>query len=98
MTWRILFHPLVLKEDFPQIDTSEQIKILKAIRRKLSFDPSAFGKPLTGELKGYWRLRVGEYRVIYRIERSRIEVYVIKIGMRRDFEVYGEMLKRLKRI
>ena len=43
-----------------------------------------------------WKLRVGEYRVVYRMVEKRIEVLVLKIGIRRDFEVYRELLHRLR--
>ncbi len=42
------------------------------------------GRPLTGTLKGRWSLRVGAYRVIYRIENARLVVLVLDIGHRRD--------------
>lgn len=42
------------------------------------------GKPLKGLLKGRYSYRVGSYRIIYRIERHALLVYVIDIGHRRD--------------
>jgi len=45
-----------------------------------------------------WKLRVGEYRVIYRLTEQRVDVLVLKIGIHRDFEVYRELLPRLKRV
>jgi len=40
------------------------------------------GKPLVGDKKGCFRLRVGDYRIIYEISGN--EIWVIKIGHRRD--------------
>ncbi len=96
--WAITFHPLVLKEDFKKIDPKNQRQILGQIVKKLSIDPEAYGKALSGELHGYWRLRTGDFRVIYRILKDRIEVLVVKIGIRRDFEVYEKFLLRLKKL
>lgn len=96
--WQVSFHPLVLKEDFKKLNRSTQQKIVKAIRKKLCRDPKSYGKPLTGELKGYWRLRVGEYRVIYTIVEDQVLVRVLKIGIRRDAEVYEAMLRRLPKL
>lgn len=96
--WQILIHPLVFSEDFKKVSSSAQKTIIKTIRKKLTRDPKAFGKPLVGPLKGYWRLRVGDYRVIYSIMENQIIVKVVKIGIRRDAEVYEEMLKRMPRI
>jgi mRNA interferase RelE/StbE len=39
-------------------------------------------RPLTG--RPAWRVRVGDYRVIYTIEDDRLVVVVITIGHRRD--------------
>lgn len=96
--WNIKIHKLVLSEDFKSISHPERSTILKTIRKKLSIDPKGYGKPLTGSLKGYWRIRVGDYRVIYKIKQDLIEVLVVKVGIRRDEEVYNEMLNRLKRL
>jgi len=53
---------------------------------------------LRGEFHGYWKLRVGEYRVVYKIEKDRIVVKVIKVGIRRDFEVYDDLIRRIPQI
>lgn len=96
--WKIKIHKLVLSEDFKSIGYPDQKIILRDIRKKLSFDPKNYGKPLSGELKGYWRLRVKDYRVIYKIKEDVIEVLVIKVGIRRDEEVYKKLFSRLKKL
>ncbi len=95
---QVVIHPLVFQEDFKKIPQIHQQKIIKALRKKLSHDPKAFGKPLTGPLKGYWRLRVDDYRVIYLLQDSEVIIRVIKVGIRRDSEVYEEMLRRIPKI
>ena len=42
------------------------------------------GKPLRGALKGNRSLRVGDYRVIYRLDIAREEILVTNLGHRRD--------------
>ena len=98
VTWKISIHKLVLQEDFNSINPANQKIIFKDIRKKLGTEPRSYGKPLSGELKGYWRLRVGCYRVIYKIREDIIEVLVVKVGIRRDEEVYKEMSSRLKKL
>ena len=98
MTWSVLIHPLVFQEDFKKIDRSAQHKILKAIRKKLTRDPKSFGEPLSGDFHGYWKLRVGEFRVVYKIEEQKILIKIIKIGIRRNFEVYEELIRRIPKI
>jgi len=45
-------------------------------------DPAAFGKALRGDLKGYRRYRVMDYRILCRIEHHRLVVVVISVGYR----------------
>jgi len=96
--WKIKVHRLVVLEDFKKINKKEQSIILKTIYKKLGTSPQKYGSPLRHELKGYWKLKISDYRVIYKIEKEEVKVLVLKIGMRRDEEVYKEMLKRLKKL
>ena len=96
--WLIKIHRLVLKEDFKKIPADEQKQILRTIQKKLSLEPSLYGKPLGGEFSGYFRLRVGDYRAVYKIIKDEIVVLVIKVGIRRDDTVYKELFRRLKKI
>lgn len=98
MSWEVEFHPLVRDRDLPSLDQAARVKILKAIREKLMVDPEAYGERLRAELHGYWKLRVGEYRVIFEIRKGLVAVLVLKIGHRRDDEVYKQMSKRLKKL
>lgn len=41
-------------------------------------------KPLHGRLRGFWRYRVGDYRVIYQIDDSSRQVAVVAIIHRRE--------------
>ena len=45
-------------------------------------DPRQRGKALVGELKGLWRYRVGDYRIVARIEASRMVVLILTLGHR----------------
>jgi mRNA interferase RelE/StbE len=58
----------------------EQIK--KAIYHRLALDPVKLGKPLRHSLYGLRRLRVGDWRIIYRINDKVVEI--VKIGHRKD--------------
>ena len=49
-----------------------------------------YGQPLRRGLKGYRKLRVGDYRIIYRVEGE--YVVILKIGHRK--EVYPDAGKR----
>jgi mRNA interferase RelE/StbE len=47
-------------------------------------DPRATGKALQGGLKGLWRYRVGDYRLICQIKDGEIIILVLDIGHRKD--------------
>ena len=95
---QVRIHRLVLKEDFKKLSPKQSQHILAVIKRKLSLAPEAYGKPLSGEFSGYWRLRVEDFRIIYRIVKDRIEVLVIKVGMRRDAAVYQALFARSRKL
>jgi mRNA interferase RelE/StbE len=80
-----IFYDLGSKEkDFDRIPPAIREVIRKAIERKLTVDPENFGKPLRYSLKGYRRLRVGDYRVVYKVDKDKVIVIVVDIDHRKD--------------
>ena len=48
-------------------------------------DPRSIGEALRGaELGEFWKYRVGDYRIIARIEDQKVEILVVRIGNRRE--------------
>ena len=92
MDYRLFYHPDVLREDLPKIPSNVKETIRRAIEERLVPYPLVAGKPLRQSLKGHRKLRVGDYRVIYRIQSR--SVLILKIGHRR--EVYTAVFPRLK--
>lgn len=45
-------------------------------------DPRTIGSALVGEHVGFWRWRIGDYRVVARIEDARITVLVVRVAHR----------------
>jgi len=82
MAYRLLYHPEVSERDLTAINLNLAARILRAIEQRLTTEPSYYGEPLRHRLKGYWKLRIGDYRVIYRIVGQ--EVWMYRIGHRRD--------------
>ena len=72
------YHYLVIKEDIPKITSSWRAKVKEAIEGKLTTRPEVYGKPLRRSLKGYRKLRVGDYRIVYRVEGRKVKIFVIK--------------------
>jgi len=83
MKYRLLF----LKEaaeEFKRLDKAVQ-RIIKEKLELLAEDPDRLKnniKPLKGEYKGLYRLRVGNYRVVYRLDREQIVIIIVRIGHR----------------
>jgi len=90
MSFEIVYHPEV-PDDLSSINSNLQIRIEAAISSRLVNAPQAYGKPLASNLSGYWKLRVGNYRVVYKVVKN--EVWILGIINRRD--VYRDILKRL---
>jgi mRNA interferase RelE/StbE len=86
--WKIVYKSSVRK-DFKNISNEMTIIIRQVIEEKLMTDPMKYGTPLRRTLKGYMKLRVGSYRIVYSIEKKTITVYVIKIAHRKD--VYRDL-------
>ncbi len=84
MKYRLLYLESVVGRDIPGLPKSVRERIRREIERKLGDNPIEFGKPLQYSLKGCRRLRVGDCRVVYLVERD--EVTIVKIG--RHKEVY----------
>lgn len=74
----------VVKEDIPALPKSIKNTIKKAIENRLTVDPISFGKPLRYSLKGYRRLRVSDYRVVYRIIPEKDAILIVAIKHRKE--------------
>ncbi len=80
MNNKIYFKKSVSK-DIKKIDSAQRIKIMNQIQKVLS-ENSHKGKRLTGDFEGLWRLRIGDYRVIYTVIRD--GWLILRIGHRKD--------------
>ena len=90
--YTVVYHPKVIKEDIPNLNGAWKKKFHKAIEQKLSFSPSLYGKPLRNNLSGAFKLRVGDYRAIYQINKN--SVFIIAIKHRSV--VYKELKRRVE--
>jgi mRNA interferase RelE/StbE len=91
MAYILVYHPEVKTRDVPKLNRDVGKRIQRAIETRLAAEPERYGEPLRRTLKGYWKLRVGDYRVVFRIVKN--EVWIFGIMHRRD--VYQRIEKRL---
>lgn len=82
--YKILYLETVLQNDIPNLSSTAKNMIKRSIEERLMLDPIGFGKPLRYSLKGHRRLRVSDYRIVYRIEPEIKTVVIIAIKHRRD--------------
>ena len=78
MSYELRYHSAVMKDDVPALDTSLRTRVRSAIEQKLATKPDLFGIPLRRSLKGLRKLRVGDYRIIFRIEKKHVLVFAIQ--------------------
>jgi mRNA interferase RelE/StbE len=83
--YRVEFTARALKA-LKRIDRTQAGFIMAWIHKRLMgcSDPRLSGKALTGDKKGYWRYRVGVYRIIADIDDSVVTVTIVTVGHRRD--------------
>ncbi len=89
--FKLSYHPLVVRDDIPKLSEEWKQKIRSAIERRLSAYPDFYGKPLRRSLKGYRKLRVGDYRVIFKIEQNNVKILIIQ----HRSVVYSQIYKRI---
>lgn len=68
-----------------KLGAAEAKRIAQGLRAIAELDdPRQRGKAMVGNYAGYWRYRLGDYRVIARIEDGRMIIVVIAVGHRRE--------------
>ncbi|MDO8648273.1 MAG: type II toxin-antitoxin system RelE/ParE family toxin [Candidatus Peregrinibacteria bacterium] len=78
MTYTIRYSSLLNPKAVSGFPKTDLRKVKRSIEQKLTGEPDLFGKPLRRSLRGYWSLRVGNYRVIYRIRESEVLIFLIE--------------------
>ena len=82
MIYTVIFKPAVAKQ-LRRIDKKDQKKIVAAAEN-LAFAPRPRGyKKLVGG-EGFYRIRIGDYRIIYEIEDDILIITVLRVADRRD--------------
>jgi mRNA interferase RelE/StbE len=77
MKYSVQYSTMLNTKEFKDFSKSDLRRIKKSIEEKLTTNPEAFGKPLRFSLKGHRSLHVGDYRVIFRIEKTVVKIVVI---------------------
>jgi mRNA interferase RelE/StbE len=83
LAWTIEFDERA-ERDLAKLDKSIQRRIVQYLQKRIApaKDPTAFGHGLAHNLSHLWRFRVGDYRILCRIEEDRLVVFVVAVGHR----------------
>ena len=85
MAWRVEFDPAAAKE-LGKLERQVASRILAFLNSRIAIldDPRSVGEALKGSKLGdFWKYRIGDYRVIAKIEDETVKILVIKIGNRK---------------
>ncbi|MFP4283510.1 MAG: type II toxin-antitoxin system RelE family toxin [Opitutales bacterium] len=85
MSWVYRFKERALKQ-VGKLDQETQRRIFAFLDERLAGteDPRQWGKPLKGELRGIWRYRVGDYRLLCELQDTVMVVLVVRVENRRS--------------
>ncbi len=85
MEYQVLYTKKAIKQ-LSKIDVNQRNIILAWIEKNLVGidNPKIHGKVLKGNLKDYWRYRIGDYRIITEINNDEIKIIAVGIGHRKD--------------
>jgi mRNA interferase RelE/StbE len=85
LAWRVEWEDETVKE-LKKLDARAQRNIVRYLGEKIATedDPRRFGDPLRKDLKGLWKYRIGDYRIICSIEDKSVVVLVVRVGHRRS--------------
>jgi len=86
MAWSIELTPIA-KKGLKKLSPQNAQRILNFLFNRLANldDPRLIGEALKGsELSGFWKYRVGDYRIISEIKDDIVRILVVKVGHRRE--------------
>lgn len=85
MNWKIEFD-FDVEKDLRKLGHSAQQRIINYLKEKIipAENPRVLGKPLSGNLAGIWRYRIGDYRILAKIENENFIILVVHVGYRKN--------------
>jgi mRNA interferase RelE/StbE len=93
MNFTLRYHPDVRDVDLPFIGNKTRQRIKKAIEERLLVSPQNYGIPLRKTFKGYWKMRVGDYRIVFKVVKNEIRI----LGIRNRKDIYQKITVRVAR-
>ena len=82
--YKIEYLENVVSRDIPALPKTMRELIKRAIETRLTVEPIGLGKPLRYSFVGHRRIRVGDYRIVYRVNSEVNVVTIVFIKHRKD--------------
>ena len=80
--WIVKFVPSAVNE-LKKLPRDIQHRIINVIESIVTVNPY-IGEHLRGDFKGYYKIRVGDYRIIYTLENKECIILIVRISHRKD--------------
>ena len=86
MVWKIELDRAAERElDKLEVQVARRVLVFLHDRVALLDDPRSIGEALKGSKLGdFWKYRVGDYRIVAKIEDDALLIVVVKLGNRRE--------------
>jgi mRNA interferase RelE/StbE len=76
--YEVELRPEVVAEDLVELPANIRARIIRAVESRLATEPTRYGVRLRQSLGGLWKIRVGDYRIVYEIEEKKVTVWAIR--------------------
>ncbi|CAK7192686.1 hypothetical protein COMNV_00892 [Commensalibacter sp. Nvir] len=85
MAWQINYSRSALNE-LKKLDKQDARRIINYLTLHVQplENPKQLGKALTGNLKEFWRYRIGNYRVIAEVQEDKIIILILRVAHRKE--------------
>ena len=82
--WRVAFDPAAAR-DIRKLGGQDRGRVMRFVEERIAMahDPRRLGHALTGAFAGLWSYRVGDIRLIAKIQDDTITVLILRVGNRR---------------
>lgn len=68
----------VARDDLEELPRNIRERLIRAVEQRLMSAPTRYGVRLRQSLTGLWKLRVGDYRIVYELQGSTVTVWAIR--------------------
>lgn len=84
MKWTVSYLESV-KKDLEALGNANARRVLKVIdERIVNGEPHKSGKALSGDLAGCRRIRTGDMRIVYQVNKTEVKILIVAVGPRKN--------------